>query len=202
MDPKFLLTEEDFERAATTLGCSVSVIKAVSQVESAGSGVNPDGTLKTLFEGHYFSRFTDNKYDTEYPSISYPKWTREYYGKGWKAEQARLEQAKVLDLEAALRSASWGMFQIMGDNYKLCGYNSVIEFVNALQDGAGPQLDAFVSFIQNKHLEDELRNLNWEGFARVYNGSGQVAAYGKLLADAYAKIKSQSSDDTLTSTPT
>lgn len=186
---KFVLTHEDFEDCARKLGCSVDAIKAVSIVETSGGAFNPDGYPKTLFEGHYFSRFTDHMYDEDYPTISYPKWTRQFYGKGWRAEHARLELAMTLDEEAALRSASWGMFQIMGNNFELCGYETVQDFVSAMNEDVDNHLEAFAQYVINRHLEDELQNLDFEAFARQYNGPGQVEVYHKKMDDAYNKIK-------------
>jgi hypothetical protein len=39
---------------------------------------------------------------------------------------------------------------------------------------------------------DELQALDWEGFARIYNGSGQVEKYGRLLREAYETFRVQS----------
>ena len=41
-------------------------------------------------------------------------------------------EAAHLNRIAALKSASWGKFQLMGFNYKLCGFNSLQAFVNAM----------------------------------------------------------------------
>jgi N-acetylmuramidase len=195
MDPKFTLTHDDFIKAATRLGCSVDAIKDVSIVETNGGGFNPDGSPKTLFEGHYFSRLTNHQYDEAYPTISYPKWTREFYGHNAQAEQTRLELAKGLDEEAALRSASWGMYQIMGDNFKLCGFEDVQSFVNAMCEGAGPQLDAFVNYVISRHLDNELRDLHWSDFARAYNGPGQVEMYAGKLDTNYNKLLNDPNSD-------
>jgi hypothetical protein len=37
-------------------------------------------------------------------------------------EDPRLLQALLIDETAALKSASWGMTQILGENFKECGY--------------------------------------------------------------------------------
>jgi hypothetical protein len=46
-------------------------------------------------------------------------------------------------------------------------------------------LAAFEQFVRTNNILDELQRKDWEGFARVYNGPGQVDVYGKLLRDAY-----------------
>lgn len=185
------LTDDDFQAAAATLGCSVEAVKAVAITETSGGGFNPDGTPKTLFEGHLFSGFTGHQYDETHPRISYLHWTKEFYGHNWEEEQARLESAKALDEEAALKSASWGMFQILGENFKECGYENVNDFVTAMSEGAGAQLNAFVQFVIHKHLADELQNLDWADFAKVYNGPGQVAVYADHMGKAYAKAQAE-----------
>lgn len=68
------LKEQDYINASKELGCEVAAIKAVAEVESAGSGFLSDGQPKILFERHYFSRLTGGKFDKSYPDISYPKW--------------------------------------------------------------------------------------------------------------------------------
>ena len=51
------------------------------------------------------------------------------------------------------------------------------------------QLAAFEAYIRNTGLTDELQRLDWEGFARGYNGSGQVERYGRLMREAYNRLK-------------
>lgn len=186
------LLREDFLDDAAQLGCEIEAIMAVAAVESRGGGFNPDKTLKTLFEGHIFSRLTKGKYDKTHPTISYPKWVRTHYGKTWQAEQARLNLARSLDDSAALQSASWGMFQIMGMNHKVCGYNTVQEFVQAISKDENMQLQAFTQFVIGNGLATALQRHDWVKFTTRYNGPGQVAMYSAKLAAAYAKLKKSS----------
>lgn len=182
------LTDQDFANAASLLGCEVAAIKAVCDVESRGSGFNPDGSPVTLFEGHIFHRQTGGKYDVEYPELSYPKWTREHYGKNWSAEQSRLARAIILDHEAALKSASWGLFQIMGFNHKACGYETVLDFAEAMRAGEREQLMAFCAFLQSEGIDKPLRDKNWAEFARRYNGPEYAQnQYHTKIAAAYTK---------------
>lgn len=183
------LTEQDFADAAKEVGCSVAAIKAVAKVESLASGMCPDGFPVTLFEGHHFSRYTKGAFDKSHPTISYPKWTTQFYGKGWRAERARLDQAIKLSRNAALLSASWGKFQIMGFNFARCGFDDVQTFVNAMCKSERAQLDIFVDFVKASGLSDELRDLRWVDFARHYNGPGQVTKYADLMAKAYNQFR-------------
>ena len=94
-----------------------------------------------------------------------------------------------LDGQAALESASWGRFQIMGFNFAACGYKSVMAFVRAMYESEGKQLDAFVAFIRHANLTAALREKRWADFARGYNGPGYAAnSYDQKLQAAYEKF--------------
>jgi hypothetical protein len=174
--------DKAIEAAAKKLGCAVAAVRAVIDVESRG-GFLADTRPKILFERHYFCRLTKGKHDAKNPDISNKKWGGY---KGGSAEYERLRRAIALDRDAALRSASWGAFQIMGDNCKLAGFKNVEEFVAAMVAGEPEQLDAFVNFVTNTNRDDELRRLDWVGFARGYNGPAYaVNKYDKKLAAAY-----------------
>jgi len=192
--PHNLLTESDFKEAAELLGCDIAAIKAVAEVESSGNGFLSDGRLKILFEGHQFHKFTKGAYAKSYPTICYKDWTKQYYSKGPNAdvrgagELARLGQALALDRESALKSASYGKFQIMGFNYGSCDFKNVEDFYAAMQASEGAQLKAFCSFIKANNLDGHLRKHRWASFARGYNGPGYAKnQYDKKLAAAHAK---------------
>ena len=180
--PATELGDSVIEAAAVRIGCHVAAVRAVIDVESRG-GFLADGRPKILFERHYFSRLTKRRHDASYPDIS-SRAQGGYKGGAW--EYDRLGRAIALDRDAALRSASWGAFQIMGDNYALCGFASVEDFVKAMVSGAPAQLDAFVSFIRKTGLSDKLIRADWAGFARGYNGPAyKMNKYDDKLAAAY-----------------
>lgn len=181
------LVENDFETAAFLLQCDVAAIKAVAEVESAGSGMLPDGRAKILFEGHIFYSRTKGAYAAKHPTICYKTWTTKFY-KGGAAEYARLAEAENLDWAAARMSASYGKFQIMGFNFALCGYNSVDDFYEAMQTDEFTQLQAFCEYVKHVGLADELREQRWTDFAKKYNGPEYWKnSYDKKLKAAYAK---------------
>jgi hypothetical protein len=181
-------TNEDYKRVAEQLKCEPAAVAAVAAVESAGSGFDPEGFPKTLFEGHWFYKLTNGKYAQSHPDLCYPKWTKQFYGKTWREEKDRLNRAIALDRNAALMSASWGSFQIMGYNFAKCGYKTVQQFVNDMCKSDGAQLDAFAEFVHESGMADELQDKRWADFARLYNGPGYAQnSYDKKLAAAYAK---------------
>jgi hypothetical protein len=184
------LTDQDYARAAQLLGCNPAAVRAVAAVESAGSGFLEDGRPKILFEAHIFSRLTGHKFDDSHPHISARAWNRSLYV-GNEGEHPRLNEAAALDRDAALQSASWGRFQIMGFNWSRCGFKSVQAFVEAMYRNEGEHLIAFCYFVKSMALDDELRRLDWVGFARGYNGPSFAAnSYDARLAKAFEQFRS------------
>lgn len=94
----------------------MSAIKTMAEVETAGKAYFSNGKPKILFEAHIFSRLSNRAFDASHPNISSRTWSRSLYA-GGIAEYGRLEDALKLNVSAALQSASWGRFQIMGINY-------------------------------------------------------------------------------------
>jgi hypothetical protein len=147
-----------------------------------------------LFEGHWFHRLTRGVYTDRYPHLSYPTWTKKFY-KGGRGEYDRLIEAIGLgdEPDPALKSASWGLFQIMGFNHELAGFPDVRSFANAMATSEGAQLDAFVSFVLAQPIMAEhLREKKWAEFAKRYNGPGyQQNQYDTKLAAEFTRARQQ-----------
>lgn len=183
------ITEQAFADAAEDLDCDVAAIKAVAEVESAGGGFLSDGRPKILFERHWFRRLTKGQFNSTNPNISGP-WDKNEY-KGGAGEYDRLDEALQLDREAALQSASWGKFQIMGFNYGTCGYSNVEDFVESMVESEDGHLEAFIGFVERNGLDKHLRSLNWNKFAFGYNGPKyRQNNYHIKMARAYEKYSS------------
>lgn len=191
------LVDTDYVDAAAYLDVEVAAIKAVDEVESGGDGFLPDGKLKILFEGHIFYKYTNGKYASSNPDICYPTWTSKFYARGTTqergdAELAKLSRALKLDRRAALMSASYGRYQVMGFNFALCGFKDVEAFVNSMKEDETNHLKAFVGYVEGTGLQRPLRNLDWDEFARRYNGPGyKKNLYDTKLAKAYNKYRSE-----------
>lgn len=187
MNEEKRLSELGFYRAAQQLQCEEACVRAVVEVESVGSGFLESGRPKILFEAHHFGRLTQYHF-MQYKDISTKKWTRCLY-RGGEEEYSRLEKAMTLDRSAALQSASWGLFQIMGFNFKECGFNSVDEFVERMYVSEDEHLNAFVNLIKSWNIASALRDNQWSAFARVYNGPGYAKnQYHIKLANAYKRF--------------
>lgn len=179
------LTDKAIQEAATDLGVEPAVIRAVDEVESRGDGFE-DGRVKILFERHKFHQFTRGKYDASHPDIS----NEEAGGYGRGSQYARFSRAFELDPEAAMKSASWGRYQIMGFNFKAAGFNTVGEFVDAMKVSEDEHLKAFVKVIKTWGLAPELRMKDWAAFASQYNGPAyRKNKYDTKMAVAYEKFK-------------
>jgi len=196
--PKPKLTDTDYQRAALTLNCDVAAIKAVAEVESRDNGFLADGRPVILFERHIFHRLTKGKWTNVrgpnsglyiYRDISNP--AHGGYGAEGGFQHDRLAKAAALDRDAALKSASWGKFQLMGFNYELCGFERLQQFINAMYRGEPSQLDAFVKFLQSKKLDAPLRSHRWSTFALGYNGTAyRRNNYQGKLAAAWKRYSS------------
>lgn len=183
------LTRADFEAVAAQLGCEWEALAAVSEVESGPlGGFASDGRPIILFERHLFSRKTNSAFDTTNPAVSnrtpggYPRTQAERW--------AQMAEAYALNELAALESASYGRFQVLGQNYSNLGMADARAYVSKMARSEKDQLDAFVGFIRANSLIDELQQLRWADFARRYNGPSYAQnQYDTKMAQAYARLK-------------
>lgn len=179
------ISERAFIDAANELGIEVPMLKALAEVESKNAGFLSNGEPIILFEAHKFSQFTNGKYDKTHPQISSPLWNRHLY-KGGTWEHRRLQEAVKLNRTAALKSASWGAFQIMGFNWQMAGYRSLQAFINDAYAGIDGHFRMLIGFVKGAKLTTALRKKNFERIAKVYNGKGYKAnRYDTRLEQAY-----------------
>lgn len=194
------LTDADFAEAAQELQCEVAAVKAVALQESGGSFYyQPDQSWDRvpviLYERHKFHNATNGIFDSVAgPEISYPSQFTHgaiplSYG-STKTSWKRLLKAYQLDKNAALKAASWGSFQILGENHAAAGFSSVEDFVRSFSQSQKNQIKAFVAFIKhNNTLLTAIRNKNWTAFATSYNGSWAIqAGYHTQIAQKYNSI--------------
>ena len=186
-----MLLKDDFiTKRALENDLSPAAVKAVVKVESRGRGFTRDKRPLILFEGHIFWKelkkiglnpealIFGNK------DIIYRRPNYRYYN---RAQYPRLEKAKDIDVDAALKSASYGMFQVMGFNYALCGLNNVRDFVEFINESEENQLEVFFNYIKNRRgCFEALQSKNWARFAKLYNGPAYKAnQYDSKLRKQY-----------------
>ena len=185
-----MLTEIDYKQAASILGVEPACVKAVTKVESRGSGFLPSGEPVILFERHWMYKLLKAKLGHE-PALSDVVDPKAGGYLGGQKEHERLAKAVLIDRECALQSASWGLFQIMGFHWKALGFKDVQAFINQQYRSEAGQLDTFVRFIQlNPGMLNALKTKDWAKFAKLYNGPNYaINKYDVKLATAYASFK-------------
>jgi hypothetical protein len=189
------------QKAAATLSLDVATVTTVCNVETKGAGFFNSGKCAILFERHKFyaalltvlPQATVDNLVAEFPNIVNPQPGGYVGGEG---EWSRLTQAEDvvsgmgLAPGLAMRSASWGLFQIMGFNYIQAGFRSVEAFVAAMCESEANQLAAFVNYVQDENaggMVIALRKRDWTSFAVQYNGKNQKG-YDTRMADAYKAL--------------
>lgn len=175
----------DFLRAAEEIGCDVATVRAIWQVEAAGSPFRADGSLERRLEPH---KLTPPQGDYK-ASLKIKAADRE----------RRLIAAYAKAPEDAMRATSWGGPQILGINHKAAGYDSAAQMVASFAYSEGNQIGAFVKLIQSWGLDSALRAHDWATFARRYNGNANVKAYAAKIEAAYRKLSGQTSAQVLRS---
>lgn len=212
-----MISEQEFLNVANELKCEVAVLKTVYKVEANGSGFLDDGLIKgehdsedrvkILFEGHRFWKalskikgidiegFLAKEENREYKNVLYKFWDKKQYKGGeaeWKRMSKAIEVCNKLNVstDLALDSASYGSFQIMGENHDLCGYASSHEMLaDYNKRGEIAQLESFVKFVKSKNLVRYLISKNFPKFAEGYNGSAyRENQYDVKLLTTYKKL--------------
>lgn len=184
-----LIGKEDVIQTAHAIDVSGAHVMAVLNVESAGEGFLGNNPI-VRFERHVFFRelsrvgIDPNLIMAQHPDLC-NKQTGGY--KGGSGEWERLNQARAIHEEAALSSASWGLFQIMGYHWRTLGLASLKDFVNQMSQDESHQLSLFGRFIRNSdRLTGCLQHNDWAGFALSYNGAGYAKnQYDVKLQNAF-----------------
>ena len=196
----------EFVGAATpldgrTLGAAAGGLKvepealwALAIVETGGCGFLLDRRPKLLFERHLFRRLTGSRFDMAHPAVSGPPGG---YGAAGAHQYERLAEAIGLDRVAALKSASWGLGQTLGEYHHAAGYADVEAMVAAYVGSEAAQLRGLAAFIgADPVLLNALRARDWASVARRYNGPNYAGSrYDRRLADAFAAVKAHGLPD-------
>jgi hypothetical protein len=182
------LDEIDVPMLAHRLRVSEDHIRALIEVEAGGQPFDSQGRPAMLFEPHLFWRNLGDgpkRAQAAAQGIAYPNWKPG----GYPADSyPRLKQAMAIDETAALKSASWGASQILGQNHALIGFATVQNMVRAFMNDAQEHIEGMIRFILANGIDEDLRANRWASVARAYNGPGYAAnGYDRKLAMAYAK---------------
>jgi hypothetical protein len=175
-------------------------LMAIVEVESGGRAfATVDGRElpPILFEPHVFHRCLPPELRAQAIAarLARPRWGDLPYPRTMAARYRQLERAKEIHEEAAYMACSWGVGQVLGENCEWLGYASAKALAEEAMGSVKGQVRLMLRFIERRGLLDEIAALDFEGFARVYNGPGQVALYGKRMRDAYRRINGASPPD-------
>jgi hypothetical protein len=186
------LTQAGLTDAARSLSVNPEELWTVVAVETSGCGFLGDRRPPILFERHIFHRLTGGRFDAEDVCNPAPGG----YGPVGSHQYDRLAEAIALDRAAALGSASWGLGQILGENFAMAGFSDVESMVAAMSDSEDAQLAAVACFIERSGFAASLRQHDWAAFAARYNGpSYGVNQYDVKLAAAFQKYSSDGLPD-------
>lgn len=197
------VTEQDYAEAADRLRLKVTTVKAVAKVESRGFGFNSDGSVKSLYERHIaYRELKKKKRSTRQAQKLVGDNIINRRTGGYKGDIAEYRRAKECSrlpfgdaLDIALRSCSWGEFQIMGFNHELAGYDTPLQMVEAFHESEKAHLDAFCNFLEQTGLvvhlrsaEEQIHAGNWKEalkhlnkFACGYNGKAHKNYHIKIM---------------------
>lgn len=190
---KYILMS-NYQQAAESLGVQLAAIQANVEAESGGSGFFPDGTVKIRFERHQMYNMlvqqkglaTAKGLVNRYPSVVNP-----VPGGYANNPYDQLNLAVTIDQTCAFLATSWGLFQIMGFNFKEAGYATVQAYVADSKVSEGKHLAQYLNFIKTYRqgaLLTALKGLDWITFATIYNGPSQVASYSKTMGGFFTSF--------------
>lgn len=176
-----MFSYDALKNAADVLGWQPEMVSAVMKKEVTGNPFFTSGgqkRQKILFERHKFWRHLVNRGLDPHELIRRDPALRDIlgqtpyakYGKYIQQYQRR-DKAATINREAALAACSYTGLQMLGENYAECGYASVEEFVQAMENPDN-WLAAFVALVKSKGVADCLRpdRLDFATFSAAWNG--------------------------------
>lgn len=184
--------------AATAAGIPKAGMLAIVEVETGGTPTEADGrTPNFLFERHIFrrelaARQPGKAAQAERLGLVIPAWNKatQYRDERNSAERlALLAKAKAVDEDCALRSCSWGLPQIMGNECHEVGFQNATQMVEYLTTkGVTGHIELMIRFLKGRNLVSAIERGDWAYVALRYNGKGyKQNQYDTRLAAANRK---------------
>ncbi|MQC18068.1 MAG: DUF3380 domain-containing protein [Chloroflexi bacterium] len=196
------------ESLARRVGIDPASAVGVVCVESGGEAFGADGRPTIRFESHVFRRALKPRlipaFDQRFRISGTQPWLghtfRPMPRAPWTAfhgsqrlEWRAYEVACDIDRDAATRSISVGLAQVMGFNHALIGYATPGEMLAAMGDDVRFQLIALFDFIAGpegaRPAVVALRRGDLERFAAIYNGAGQARHYAAPIETHIAAFR-------------
>jgi hypothetical protein len=175
-------------------GIEPAALLAVVEVESGGkvhTTVDGEERPLILYEYHVFHRYPAltpaQRAEAVRRRLAAPRWGAIPYPKTQAQRYALLRKATDLHEQAAYACCSWGVGQVLGENADWLGFETPRAMAERAMAGLDGQLDIMLRFIDKRGLMPMLARHDWRGFARLYNGPGQVDFYAGRMAEAYKR---------------
>lgn len=184
----------DVAQLAHRIAVSEDHFQAFLNVESRSRGFDREGRPIILTEPHVFYRNLSGEKRARAVKLglAYPKWGTKPYPKSSALRYEWLKDAREIDESAALKSCSWGMSQILGENFSMVGYATVQQMVQAFMDDEEEHVEAMMKYILATGIDDDLRSERWATVARIYNGPGyKKNRYDEKMAAEFRKLRGQ-----------
>jgi len=183
--PDTRASKADFVKLADELKVQPAAIEAFWVTESNGVPF-VDGRAPILPERHRFSKVTKGFFDRSDPRLSSPVWDKTWYPRTQDGRWAvilqwyRILTREGWPIDAAFKAVSYGGPQIMGENFKECGFSDAFTMAEAMARDEPTQLRAFANFITATGILPLLRKVraNLETIEPVvakYNGKSYKA---------------------------
>ena len=177
-------------KVAEEEGIEPAALLTVAEVESGGKAYTiVDGQKRPLilYEYHVFYRNLPEylRKRALAANLARRRWGELPYKRTQRARYGQLSRARELHEQAAYAACSWGVGQVLGENAEWLGYASPKALAEEASSGVDGQVRVMLRFIEKAGLMDELSRRDWRGFARRYNGPGQVSRYARMMARAY-----------------
>ncbi|HWA22513.1 MAG TPA: N-acetylmuramidase domain-containing protein [Caulobacterales bacterium] len=175
------LTNAAVDVAAKRLGVAVPVMRALVAAEAAGRegfGIVHLPTMK--FEPAVFSRLTGGRYDHSNPDISYPLADDRRLPASPALRWRQLAKAYVMNNEAALKAAAWGMFALRGEDHEDYGFTSAASMAASLAESEERQLAALEEWLRRRRAAGLLKARNWAAYGALRDPAEGRALAGRL----------------------
>jgi hypothetical protein len=165
--------------AANALGIPVEVIQTIESVESGGK------PSAIRFEPHLFLRHKPSLA----MDIPFTKGPKGFSVTRSETDQSAFEHAFGLAPDAAVKSTSWGLYQVLGAHLIKAYGDAQLGVDSFYASPLEASYKLLVSWFKaNRKALECAREKDWKGLARRYNGPGQVEHYSAALEREYAKV--------------
>lgn len=176
--------------SAKRLGVQTAVLAAIVEVETAGrEGFGLAGLPVMTFEPAVFSHLTGHRHDNSNPDISYPVADARKLPASQELRWKQLAKVYVMDRDAALKSASWGMFMMRGAEHEAYGFETAAAMVASLAGSEARQLEALEEWIVRQDMAGALKKRDWIAY-----GAAREPALGKPFASRLYKTHRRLTD--------